>query len=248
MSAGSTHRSAALTRQRRRHARLFRRGVTSALILPAWIVGFSQFGVGALGADIGLPLGMVVLSTPLIWAGPAQFVLLGTLAAGAGLVAIALAVTLTAVRLLPMGISVLPLLHQRGQGLAMRLLLAHLVVVTTWLEGIRQLPGMPRRDRVAWFLGFSLTCIVVSTFLIALGHVLSASLPRYLAAGFMVVTPLYFLLSLLAAARMLPDYAAVALGLVFGASLGPLVGPDLDLIVAGLVGGLVAFGLWRRRQ
>lgn len=235
-------------RLRRRTARHFRRGVVAALALPAWIVGFAQFGVGALGADIGLPMIMVMLSTPLIWAGPAQFVLFGSLAAGVGLVSIALAVSLTAIRLLPMGISLLALLRQRGQGMAMRLALSHMVVVTTWVEGMRVLPGLDRSARVAWFWGFALACMIVSTLLTALGHMLSAGLPRYLAAGFMVVTPLFFLLSLIAGARALPDVAAVLLGLVLGVALGPLVGPDLDLLLAGLIGGLVAFALYRVRR
>lgn len=248
MSAATARRGATLVRQRRRHAHLFRRGATAALVLPAWIVGLSQFGVGALGADIGVPMGMVVLSTPLIWAGPAQFVLIGSLAAGAGLFAIALAVTLTAIRLLPMGISLLALLHQQGQGIAMRLLLSHLVVVTTWVEGMKVLPRMPRQNRVAWFLGFGLTCLAVSTILTALGYMLSASLPRYLAAGFMVVTPLFFLLSLVASVRIRPDVVAMGLGLALGAALGPVVGPDLDLLLSGLVGGLAAFGVWRWKR
>lgn len=220
----------------------------NAMVLPAWIVGLSQFGVGALGADIGLPLSMVVLSTPLIWAGPAQFVLFGSLAAGVGLVSIALAVSLTAIRLLPMGVSLLALLRQREQGMAMRLALSHLVVVTTWVEGIRVLPKMPRRDRVAWFLGFGLACILVSTALTALGHILSGGLPRVAVAGFMIVTPLFFLLSLIASAHALPDFIAVGLGLVLGVALGPIVGPDLDLLLAGLIGGSLAFALRRRRK
>lgn len=243
MSANSARRHAALNRQRRRHRRLFGQGVTGALILPAWIVGFSQFGVGALGADIGLPLAMVVLSTPLIWAGPAQFVLFGSLAAGVGLVSVAVAVSLTAIRLLPMGISLLSLMRQRDQGLVMRLTLAHLVVVTTWVEGIRVLPRLPRRDRVAWFLGFGLTCMAVSTALTALGHTLSSALPRFAAAGIMIVTPLFFLLSLITSARNVPDAVAVAVGLLLGAALGPLVGPDLDLVFAGLIGGMAAYAL-----
>lgn len=222
--------------------------MVAALALPAWIVGFAQFGVGALGADIGLPLVMVMLSTPLIWAGPAQFVLFGGLAAGMGLVSIALAVTLTAIRLLPMGISLLALLRQRGQSVAMRLALSHMVVVTTWVEGMRVLPGMVRRSRVPWFWGFALACIIVSTMLTALGHMLSAAMPRYLVVGFMVVTPLFFLLSLIAGARALPDAVAVMLGLGLGAALGPVVGPDLDLLLAGLIGGLAAFALHRRRR
>ncbi len=191
---------------------------------------------------------MVTLSTPLVWAGPAQFVLFGGLAAGVGFLTIVAAVSLTAIRLLPMGISVLTLLRQPGQGVAMRLTLAHLVVVTTWVEGMKVLPGMARRDRVAWYLGFGLACVIVSTLMTALGYALSAGLPRYMAAGFMFVTPLFFLLSLIAAARATPDVIAIGLGLVLGATLGPLVGPDLDLLLAGGIGGCFAFAVWRWRR
>lgn len=248
MSADPARRRAARTRQRRRLARVFRRGTVSALILPAWIVGFGQFGVGALGADIGLPLTMVTLSTLLVWAGPAQFVLFAGLAAGVGLLTIVAAVSLTAIRLLPMAISVLALLRQPGQGIVMRLALAHLVVVTTWVESMKVLPDMARRDRVAWYIGFGLACIAVSTLLTALGHILSGGLPRYMAAGFMFVTPLFFLLSLIGAARAVPDVVAIGLGLTLGATLGPVVGPDLDLLLAGLIGGCVSFAIWRRRK
>src|SRR3954453_24160051 len=39
------------------------RGVRDALAYPAWIVGFSLFGVGSLARDAGLPAGASVLST-----------------------------------------------------------------------------------------------------------------------------------------------------------------------------------------
>lgn len=248
MSADPARRRAALFRQWHRVARVFWRGSLNALILPAWIVGFGQFGVGAVGADIGLPLTMVTLSTPLVWAGPAQFVLFGGLAAGVGLLTIVAAVSLTAIRLLPMAISLLTLLRQPQQGIVTRLALAHLVVVTTWVEGMKVLTDMARRDRVAWYIGFGLTCIAISTVMTALGHILSGGLPRYMAAGFMFVTPLFFLLSLIAAARAAPDVVAIGLGLMLGVTLGPLVGPDLDLLLAGTIGGCVSFAIWRRRR
>jgi len=248
VSAPNTHRDAATVRLRRQTACHFGQGCRAAIVLPAWVVGCSLLGLGALGHDIGLPLWVVMLSTPLIWAGPAQFVLFGSLAAGMALVSIALAVSLTSMRLLPMGISILALLRGRDRHLATRILLAHLVVVSTWVEGMRLMPHMPQRNRLPWFLGFSFTCIVVSTLMTGLGHMLSASLPRYLAAGFMFLTPLFFSLTLIAGARKAPDIAAIALGVVLGAVLGPVVGPDFDLLAAGVGGGLAAYALHRFRR
>jgi predicted branched-subunit amino acid permease len=234
--------------RRERDLRLFLQGARAALLLPAWVVGFSLMGVGALAYDIGAPFWMAVLSTPLIWAGPAQFVLFGSLAAGGALVSIGLAVSLTSMRLLPMGITLLALMRREGQGLGLRLLLAHYTVVTTWVEGMRVLPRLPPRDRAPWFLGFANACVAVTTAMTGLGYVLSASLPLYLAAGLLFLTPLFFSLTLMAGARTLADVAALVLGAATAPVLAVAVGPDLDLLAAGLLGGGVAYLLHRRSR
>jgi predicted branched-subunit amino acid permease len=226
---------------RARSLRVFAQGARAAIRLPAWVVGFSLLGVGALAYDIGVPFWVAVLSTPLIWAGPAQFVLFGSLAAGTALGVVALAVSLTSMRLLPMGISLLAVMRRERQPLWLRLLLAHFVVVTTWLEGMRVLPGLPSRDRVPWYLGFACTCVLVTTALTAAGYQLSATLPVYLAAGFMALTPLFFALSLFAGARGHPDLVAIALGAALLPIAQATLGRDADLLVAGGIGGLVAY-------
>src|SRR3954465_8695012 len=67
-------------------------------------------GIGALAHDYGFSLIWVIVSTVLIWAGPAQVIMVSALGTGAALVEVALAVFLSAVRFLPMVVSLLPLL------------------------------------------------------------------------------------------------------------------------------------------
>src|SRR6185369_4800975 len=58
-------------------------------------------GMGALAHEVGFSLWWMTLSTLLIWAAPAQVILISTLNV-ASLLDVALAVTLTSVRFLPM--------------------------------------------------------------------------------------------------------------------------------------------------
>ncbi|MGV6873130.1 AzlC family ABC transporter permease [Pseudochelatococcus sp. B33] len=217
------------------------RGCWDALRFPAWVSGVVMLGVGSLAHDLGFPFWAAVLSTPLIWAGPAQFVLFGSLASGAGLVAVAVAVSLTSMRLLPMGLSLLPLMEQPRRNLAMRLLLAHYTVVVTWTEGQRRLPALAPERRAPYYLGFANTAVLLATLLTALGFVMSAAVPPVLAAALLFLTPLFFSLSLLAGTRSTADGLAVGLGVLLMPVATPLVGPDLDLLAVGLLGGSLAY-------
>ena len=145
------------------------RGIRDALSLPAWVVGLSLLGVGGLARDVGHPAGAALLSTVLMWASPAQVILYGGIAAGAALPAIALAVCLSSIRLLPMTMSVLPLLRCPGHGIAVQLLAAHYVAVTVWVESLRRLPSMPTEQRFSYFLGFANATLAVSSALTYFG-------------------------------------------------------------------------------
>src|SRR5215217_6024951 len=118
------------------------RGVRDALALPAWVVGLSLFAVGSLAGETGFPAGTAVLSTLLIWAGPAQVIFFAGIAAGTALPAVALAVGLSSIRLLPMAMSLLPLLREQARGTWLQILVAHYVTVTVWVEAQRNLPAL----------------------------------------------------------------------------------------------------------
>ena len=159
------------------------RGVRDALALPAWVVGLSLFAVGSLAGETGFPAGTAVLSTLLIWAGPAQVIFFAGIAAGTALPAVALAVGLSSIRLLPMAMSLLPLLREQARGTWLQILVAHYVTVTVWVEAQRNLPALPPEQRLPYYLGFANTCIGVCAVTSYLGYSLVGALPLPLAAG-----------------------------------------------------------------
>jgi len=228
--------------------RLFLRGVRDALALPAWIVGLALLGVGSLAHDVGHPIGAAVLSTLLIWAGPAQVIFYGGLASGTALPLIAVAVCLSSIRFLPMTMSMLPLLRRPNQSIAMQFLIAHYVAVTVWVEGLRRLPDLDPDQRIAYYFGFANACIIISAAMTGLGYYLSTALALPLVAGLLFLTPVFFTLSLIAGARNRLDWSALALGALLAPLFGVLVGKDFNLLLTGVIGGTVAYLIGRKRR
>ena len=77
----------------------FVEGARQSFLGPAWLVGFGLAGIGGLAKMAGFSLESAVASTLLIWAGPAQVLFFGGIAAGVALPAIALSISLSSVRL-----------------------------------------------------------------------------------------------------------------------------------------------------
>lgn len=226
----------------------FRRGVLQAAGLPSVVLMASLIGVGGLTRDIGYPMWAGVLSTLLIWAGPAQVLLFGSLATGASLPAIAIAVSLSSIRFLPMTVSILPLLRGPNVGTAKLLFAAHFVAVTAWAEGRRLLPPLPVEMRYPFFLGFGSMVMLAATLATGAGYYLIAALPAALAAALLFTTPMFFTLSLAAGSRTPADWAALGLGFVLSPISTYLAGQDFDLLIVGLVGGTLAYAIHRARQ
>jgi len=84
------------------------------LSVMAYVLIGTYIGIAALAHDFGFSLWWLAASTVLVWAAPAQVILVSALGAGATPVETALAVGLSSVRLLPMVISLLPLIKRPG--------------------------------------------------------------------------------------------------------------------------------------
>lgn len=225
----------------------FLRGVREAPSTPTFVVAASFVGFGALAHDVGLSLPQSVFAGGAIFALPGQVILLDQLAKGATLAALFFAVTLTAVRLLPLTVSLMPILRGRRGLRPVDFLHAHFVAITVWIESLRRLPAIPGHLRGAYYAGFALTvwgtCLVTT----AIGYLLAVNLSPTVAAGLVFLTPIYFFLSLLAAADTFADTAALCIGAV----LGPILyrfWPGFDLLITGLVGGSAAYALYRLRE
>jgi predicted branched-subunit amino acid permease len=226
----------------------FWRGVRQAAGLPSLVLMASLVGVGGLTRDIGYPMWAGVLSTVLIWAGPAQVLLFGSIAAGTALPAIAIAVSLSSIRFLPMVVSILPLLKGSRVGTLRLILAAHFVAVTAWTEGRRLLPGEPEADRWAYFMGFGTMVMLAASFATGAGYYLMGALPPALAAALLFTTPMFFTLSLAAGSRVAADWTALALGFLLAPVAAQIAGQDFDLLLIGLVGGSIAYLVHRLRR
>ena len=221
------------------------RGARDALSLPAPMVAAGLLSIGPLAHAVGYPFAAAVASTLFVWAGPAQVLFFGGIAAGLSPLGIALAVGLSSVRFLPMVISMLPLLRRPGQSLPELLWLSHFTTVTTWSEGLRRLPALEPQDRVPYYLGFGHACVLLSAFATGVGYVMTGHSPPPVAAALLFLSPLFFTVSIAAGARGLADAAAISLGFLLQPIAQRLIGPELDLLFVGLFGGTAAFLLDR---
>ncbi|MEL6748145.1 MAG: AzlC family ABC transporter permease [Pseudomonadota bacterium] len=205
-----------------------------------YILGMAMMGFGALARDAGFSLDQTVLMSAIIFQLPGQLVLVDQMSQGAGLLVAAFAVPLTAVRLLPMTVVLLPYLRGGGAPRWQLAAASHLVAVTAWVECLRRLPDLPERARFAYFVGFGGTMITTMIVLTGLGFVIAATTPPLMTATLAFMTPIYFAVSMMAAASARADWLAI----IFGALLGPplfLLAPGIDLALTGLIAGGAAF-------
>lgn len=216
------------------------RGAKETPLVPPLVLGMSFLGFGALAKETGLPLLHTLFMSVFVFALPGQVVLVDAMARGASVLTAALAVTATAVRLLPMTVSMLPLIRDRGGPRWMEPVAAYFVAITFWVEVMRRAPHLPRRLRSAYTLGIAALLVTASTAGAGMGFVLAAVVPKTLAAALLFLTPLYFLLSMLAASGGARDILPILAGIVLGPLLH-LVLPDWDLLLTGLIGGTFSF-------
>ncbi len=220
-------------------------GAWSAMRGPMLVVAISLIGVGGLARDAGFSIDIAIASTILIWAGPAQVLFFGAVAAKASWAVIALSISISSVRFVPMVVSLLPMLRTRRTKLITLLFAAHFIAVTVWAEGMRRLPGIARDGRLPYFFGFSFICILGTSLSTALGYVLVGELPMAWAAGLLFMSPIYFIATLVRNARQPLDRYALALGLVLAPFTEAFAPKGLDLVVLGLVGGTGAWVIAR---
>jgi predicted branched-subunit amino acid permease len=221
-----------------------RAGATSVFMVV--IVG-SYVSIGALAHDLGFPLLWIVLSSLLIWAAPAQLILISALGAGGPPLEVALAVGLSGMRLLPMVVALTPLLKTPATRARDLIVPAHFTAISMWIESLRLLPKLPRAARIPFANGLGTALMAGAVLASIIGFQLAQALPSLLVAALLFLSPMSFLISAVRNASVTADRVALVLGLV----LAPLLawrGVELDLMWTGLIGGGVAFAAHRLRE
>lgn len=213
----------------------------------AYVLFATYVGIGALGHDFGFSLAWTAASTILVWAGPAQVILISTLGAGGALIETAVAVGLSGVRLLPMVASLLPMLKAPATRLRNLVLPAHFTAVSMWIESFRLVPSVPRDYRIVFCNGLGCGLLFAAMIGTVAGFYLAGSLPRLLSAALLFLTPLSFFYSTIRNSRQLVD----VLAFVLGAATWPVLAAfeiGLDLLWTGLIGGSVAYAAHQLRR
>jgi len=207
----------------------------------------TYIGIGALAHDFGFSPWWLALSTVLVWAAPAQVILITAIALGSSLIETAIAVSLSAIRLFPMAVALLPLLRGPETRLYHLLMPTHFTSVSMWVESLRYLPGIAQDRRIAFCNGLSTTFMSTAAIFGFVGFYLAAGLPTLFAAALLFLTPMSFLISTANNARMMMDRLALLLGLVLLPLLVYLeIG--LDLMWTGIIGGTLAYAIHRLRE
>src|SRR5579883_612193 len=202
-------------------------------------------GVGALAHEYRFSVWWLLLSNVLIWAAPAQVILLSALAAGTP--PLAVAVSLSGVRLLPMVVTLLALIKRADSRPRDLILPAHFTAVSMWVEALRLVPTLPRQQRIGFCNGLGLGFMLAASAGSLVGYYLAASLPSLLNAGLLFLTPMSFLVSTARNARMLADRLALGLGLLIGPALA-YAQVGLDLLWTGIIAGSCAYAAHRLRR
>ncbi|HHK74366.1 MAG TPA: branched-chain amino acid ABC transporter permease [Rhizobiales bacterium] len=215
-------------------------GMKTAIGVPGLVMSGSFIGFGALVGGSGLSLGHGLFMTFTMWALPAQVLFVQLYKQGAPVLAIALAVSLTAVRLMPMVVGLLPRVRMRQPHRLLEFIAAHFIAATVWILAFLHFEHLDRAQRMPFILGVSAALFSSMLGLTAAGYYLVHELPPLAAAGLIFLTPAFFFISLIAGAKRRTDLIAIMLGAI----LGPIaysVAPGFDMLIAGLAGGTLAF-------
>jgi predicted branched-subunit amino acid permease len=212
-----------------------------------FVITVTYIGFGALVHDFGFSLPWAWLSTLLIWAAPAQVILVTGLASGSPLIETAITVGLSSVRLLPMVVALLPIIKRPNMRSWQLVLPAHLIAISVWVESMRLAPGVARENRIAFSSGIGFGLMVASFVATAFGFYLAALLPTVFAAAAIFITPMSFLISVVRNSRLLCEWLALAFALI----IGPVLAYSevrLDLLWTGIIAGTLAYAVQRFRS
>ena len=141
----------------------FWRGARESIGAPIAVIAANYLGLGAFASATAVSVWAIVVSTFTIWALPGQLVMVDMWMVGAPWVAVLLAVMLTNVRFLPMSITIMPLMRDPAHPTWRYYFTAHFIAMTSWVVCMPRLQQMPAVERISYFIGFSLNCIIVGS-------------------------------------------------------------------------------------
>ena len=215
--------------------------------VPAVAMAAGFVGFGAIVRDSGLDIFQAMVSSAGMTQIPAQIVMVESAQAGAGLAGIVLAVAFIGARLVPMAVSLVPMLKPDVRHRSELYAGAFILSTMAWTHSMRRCPDLPAGQRMPYFWGIALANVVVVVTGTAVGHALAGTVAPEILIGLVFLTPVFFLLLFAAES---PDRSGV-MALAFGAVLGPaihILSPEWSVLGGGVLAGTAAFALGHFRS
>ena len=207
---------------------------------PAIALACSFVALGALMHNAGFNIQQATASSFFIYALPGQLVMTESFLVGSSLINIFLSVWLVNFRLYPMSVALVPILKHKSQPRWKYYLSCHMIAVSSWLIMKDSYKKIDQKFRLDYWFGIgcgTLSAAVISTFL---GYLISDYLTTEMMVGLAIVNPVYFLCMMIGAMNNLKIKVAVLIGTLLGPILY-LATPEWSILIAGIVGGSVAF-------
>jgi predicted branched-subunit amino acid permease len=226
------------------HSAAFRTGVRESFGVPGGVLAASYVGFGALAYSSAIPVWIVIASTITIWALPGQLVMVDMWQIGAPLIAILLAVMVTNARFLPMAVTLMPVIRDHNHRPWVYYAAAQCIAMSSWIICMRRGPEMPAPERITYLCGLAAGFIAIGVVGGVVGYYIAGSIPQVMQIGMVFLAPVYFFVFLIVEVRT----RLVAIALACGGIAGPLLylmTPQWSVLLAGFIGGTLAFALHR---
>ena len=231
------------------HRQAYRIGISDGSRLPALVLIISLVGFGALCCESNLGLDFALVQLITMWALPGQIAFIELYSSGSTMIAITLAVAMANARFLPMTATLMPMLRPGMRQPAWLYAMAHLMSFNAWIWVLRRCPELPPERRATYYMGFVTMTAFAGLFGAVAGYLLADVVPAIVLLTLIFINIIYFVL-MMAATRGLAAILAVIAGGVAGPLLH-IVTADWGLLLSGLIGGTLAFGMariWRDRH
>jgi predicted branched-subunit amino acid permease len=224
------------------NSKIFLKGLFSikSFDSPGIALAASFIAIGALLKNIGFTLEESIFSSFLIYALPGSLVLAESTIIGASLLNIFLAVWLVNARLYPMTVSLMPLIHSKGQPKWKYYLSCHFVAVSSWLILKSNYKKIYKEYRIDFWIGIGTATWLIGIFATLIGYISADYLNKDMMIGLAIVNPIYFMCAMLGVMKS----KSILFAIIFGAILGPLfylISQEWCILFGGFTAGTIAF-------
>ena len=225
-----------------------RDGLKVSLGVPMISIFGTMLGFSAIARDAGFDIWMTLATTALVWGMPGQVAMVTLYTAGSSVLVIVTAVALANMRMLLMTITGMAMMGFNHDKVPFwrKMIYAQMMAITSWLQiGIVEGKYHPRELR-SYFAGMAVTLYFAGLSGTAIGYSMSDWVDDRFLLAVMVATPLYILLMVINARRLMMRIAGV-----LGGSLCPMLYPFIGewaILIGGVVGGSLVVFFWPKQR